>query len=169
MKRDHFTNYYKANRDQLLSYALALCGNRDDAEDIVQTIALRMWIILDGIQPYDVDSYTRTAIKNHCTNLSKSFHRKKFVHDETAVLLHGGNRYPTVWAKIELSETLPRVGNELLSVAMGYNVREIAETQERAPSTIIYRIQKQMKRLTGRAWPLEYQKNKWRGVTISQP
>ena len=169
MERDQFTNYYKANRCQLCGYAFTLCRNRDDAEDIVQTIALRMWQILDSIRPYDVDSYTRTAIKNLCLTRLKSFHCKSFVHDEKAVLLHGGSGYPTVWAKIELSETLPRVGNELLRVAMGYNVREIAETQKRAPSTIIVRIQKQMKQLTGRVWPLEYQKNKWREATISQP
>jgi len=168
MEQGYFTNYYKANRCKLCAYAFGLCGSRDDAEDIVQTIALRMWLRLDCIQPYDVDAYTKAAIKNLCATRSKGFHRKRLVRDERAVLLHGGGVPPTVFAKIELSETLPRVGSELLKTAMGYNVREIAETIGRTPSTTIVRIQKQMKRLTGRVWTLEYQKNKWRTVSVPQ-
>jgi DNA-directed RNA polymerase specialized sigma24 family protein len=164
MEQGYFTDYYKANRRKLCAYALTLCQNRDDAEDIVQTVVLRMLRRLDSIQPYDVNSYTLVAIKNLCLTRSKSFHRKKFVYDDMAVLCHGGSIPPTVFTKIELSETMPRVGEELMKTAMGYNVREIAEIQRRAPSTIVFRIQKQMIRLTGKVWPLEYQKNKWRLV-----
>ena len=168
MTREFFAAYYKAKRGEMIAYAFTLCKSRADADDIVQTVSLCILRALDGIEPYDMDAYTRTAIKNNCITRAQSFHRRAFLRSEAAVLRHGGSTTPAVWGKLELLETIQRTGKELLLSAMGYNVEEIAQSISRTKSTTLARIQKQQKQLTGKTWALPMQKRAGRWHAVEQ-
>ena len=60
------------SRERLISYAERLLENKSDAEDIIQEVFLKLWLMRDELGNYDsVEALSVTMTKNLCLNRLK--------------------------------------------------------------------------------------------------
>lgn len=120
-------------REPLLRLAFLLCGDRDDAEDAVQTAftaAHPRWLAID-----DVGAYLRRTVVNQVKDRQRREFRRRFLHrpgpepvthvpelDETWALVRGLPRVQRAVVVLHYYEDLP--------------LTEIALVLERPPSTV---------------------------------
>jgi len=64
-----FTILYHRFKDKIYTYALKLCKNESDAEDIVHSVFLKMWLRSNENKIQYLDAYIETASINTCLKL----------------------------------------------------------------------------------------------------
>jgi RNA polymerase sigma-70 factor (sigma-E family) len=74
---DEFTAYVAARQRGLLGFATLLCGNRADAEDLLQGVLARVYLRWDRIGATDVDAYVRAALVNANASLWRRAFRRR--------------------------------------------------------------------------------------------
>jgi RNA polymerase sigma-70 factor (ECF subfamily) len=53
MEQEHFKKEILPLRDRLISYAQRLLGNKNDAEDVVQEVFLKLWFMRNNLDRYN--------------------------------------------------------------------------------------------------------------------
>lgn len=76
-----FTILYHRFKDKIYTYALKLCKNETDAEDIVHSVFLKMWLRKNESAIQHLDSYIQTATINTCISLIRKRKLITKVHD----------------------------------------------------------------------------------------
>jgi RNA polymerase sigma-70 factor (ECF subfamily) len=65
MEQEQFKKEILPLRNRLLSYAQRLLGNKNDAEDIVQEVFLKLWFMRNDLERYDNISALSLTITKH--------------------------------------------------------------------------------------------------------
>jgi RNA polymerase sigma-70 factor (family 1) len=82
-----FENLFKEHYDALANYALSILKNKEDAEDIVQDVFIKLWQNTPKvIETPQVKFYLLTAVKNNCISLLRKQAGKYFVDAQEADL-----------------------------------------------------------------------------------
>jgi RNA polymerase sigma-70 factor (ECF subfamily) len=82
-----FETLFKEHYDSLANYAFSILGTREDAEDAVQDVFIRMWQNTPQvINTPQVKFYLLTAVKNNSISYLRKQAGKKFVQPEDAQL-----------------------------------------------------------------------------------
>lgn len=90
-RRDaEFTEYLAARQAALLRTAYLVCGDRDQAEDVLQTALAKLYLSWDKVRDRGaIDAYVRRIVVNETTSAwRRSWHRRERATDrlpETAV------------------------------------------------------------------------------------
>ena len=83
----HFESLFREHYNALANYAFSILKNKENAEDIVQDIFVRLWQNTpDVISTPQVKFYLLTATKNNCISLLRKESGKVFVQPEDAHL-----------------------------------------------------------------------------------
>jgi RNA polymerase sigma-70 factor (ECF subfamily) len=82
-----FENLFKEHYDALANYAFSILKNKEDAEDIVQDVFIKLWQNTPQvIETAQVKFYLLTAVKNNCISLLRKQAGKYFVDAQEADL-----------------------------------------------------------------------------------
>jgi RNA polymerase sigma-70 factor (family 1) len=82
-----FENLFKVHYEALSNYAFSILRNKDDAEDIVQDVFIKLWKNSpDVIHTPQVKFYLLTAVKNGCISFLRKQAGKKFVQPDNLQL-----------------------------------------------------------------------------------
>ncbi len=111
---DAFAQLVDRYYDRCARFAVRMLGNRDDAEDALQTTFLRAYRALDRYQERDkFSAWLYRILVNQCRSLAarRSHREKLFVRDEDS-LLGATDEHRTVWTR-ESEEWVQRVLSEL--------------------------------------------------------
>ena len=65
-KQTHYTEYMKRYADRVFSQAVYMLKNRDDAEDAVQHVFIRLWRHMDAIDHEKVEVWLMRVTHNFC-------------------------------------------------------------------------------------------------------
>lgn len=137
MDREKFTEAVTTYQKQLLVIAFHYCGNRHDAEDIVQDVFLRLYTQL---RPPSGEHLRRWLIRvtiNRCKDHLGSARMQRQVPMEAAseVLTQ---RDPADWAVFDAVTGLPPCYREVvvLYYYAGFTTREIGQLLHRKPTTV---------------------------------
>jgi RNA polymerase sigma-70 factor (ECF subfamily) len=151
---------YKAHCEPLFRYALALTCSRDDAEDAVQTVFVRVFRQGHRLaRVKNVKAYLFSAVRNAAFNILRSKRRQEAVQASLCaafeVDLHAANEKDRFEARIlcEALDELPLDQREvlILKILDEMTLREIADTVGASINTVAsryrYGIQKLRKAL----------------------
>lgn len=111
---DAFAQLVDRYYDRCARFAVRMLGNRDDAEDALQTTFLRAYRALDRYQERDkFSAWLYRILVNQCRSLAaRRTHRERvFVRDEET-LLSATDEHRTAWTR-ESEEWVQRVLSEL--------------------------------------------------------
>ena len=141
MDREEFTGIVRQYQKQLLVIAFHYCGNRDDAEDIVQDVFLRLYAQLRPPKGEHLRSWLIRVTVNRCKDHLRS------AYGRTRVPLEAADRVLTAPDETDRSvfeavTALPLPYREvvLLHYYAGYTTREIGRLLHRKPSTVQTRL-----------------------------
>jgi RNA polymerase sigma-70 factor (family 1) len=82
-----FEKLFKEHYEALSNYAFSILRNKDDAEDIVQDVFIKLWQNSpDVIHTPQVKFYLLTAVKNGCISFLRKQAGKKFVQPDNLQL-----------------------------------------------------------------------------------
>ena len=82
-----FEKLFKDHYEALANYAFSILRNKDDAEDIVQDVFIKLWQNSpDVIHTPQVKFYLLTAVKNGCISFLRKQAGKKFVQPDNLQL-----------------------------------------------------------------------------------
>lgn len=77
MSQEIYRNIILPIRERLFFIAKNMLGNEQEAEDAVQELLLKLWLIADTLDKYDKPSeMAKTAMKNHCLDKLKNIKRE---------------------------------------------------------------------------------------------
>jgi RNA polymerase sigma-70 factor (ECF subfamily) len=83
MEQEQFKKEILPLRDRLLSYAQRLLGNKDDAEDVVQEVFFKLWLMRTDLDRYDhIPALSLTITKHLSLNQLKKNEREYDSPDE---------------------------------------------------------------------------------------
>ncbi|MDR2621290.1 MAG: RNA polymerase sigma factor [Dysgonamonadaceae bacterium] len=83
MEQEQFKKEILPLRDRLLSYAQRLLGNKDDAEDVVQEVFFKLWLMRADLDKYDyIPAFSLTITKHLSLNQLKKYEREYDSPDE---------------------------------------------------------------------------------------
>lgn len=78
MTKEEFKSLVLPSKDKLFRVALALLGNRQEAEDTLQDAYLKLWDMRDRLPEYDnVEALAVTMTKNLCLDKLRSYRHRK--------------------------------------------------------------------------------------------
>ena len=78
MEQAQFIKEIVPLRERLIVYAERLLENKSDAEDIIQEVFLKLWLMRDELKNYDsVDALLVTMTKRLCLNRLKVYQREQ--------------------------------------------------------------------------------------------
>ncbi|HEV3262235.1 MAG TPA: RNA polymerase sigma factor, partial [Gemmataceae bacterium] len=63
MTREEFSRYVTANYDKLYRFVKSRIGNAHDAEDVLQRVLLKLFLVCDGIDPRAPAGFFFTALR----------------------------------------------------------------------------------------------------------
>lgn len=87
MKADDFKRKFLPLHPKLYRVALALVGNKDDAEDILQETYGKMWLKRDELEQLEnPEAYCVTLIKNLCLDFLRRAHNKQTTDEDAEML-----------------------------------------------------------------------------------
>ena len=143
MDKAEFTEIVKAHQKQLLVIAFHYCGSRDDAEDLVQEVFLRLWA-----QPFPptgehLRSWLIRVTINRCRDHLRSAQLRRRAPMEAAdrVLIEPDDTARSVYEAVT-ALPLPYREVVLLHYYAGYTTREIGRLLRRKPSTVQTQLQR---------------------------
>lgn len=87
MTKEEFKSRVLPSKNKLFRVALALLGNRQEAEDTLQDAYLKLWNMRDRLPEYDsVEALGMTMTKNLCVDKLRSYRHRKQNEDEVEVM-----------------------------------------------------------------------------------
>jgi RNA polymerase sigma-70 factor (ECF subfamily) len=82
-----FEKIFREHYDSLSNYAFSILRNKDDAEDVVQDVFIKVWQNTPQvIETPQIKYYLLTAVKNSCISFLRKAGRRVFVQPEDAHL-----------------------------------------------------------------------------------
>lgn len=112
MTKTEFQNMVLPSGDKLYRVALSLLRDRQDAEDALQEVYLKLWRMKEKLRTYNsVEALAVTMIKNLCLDRLRSYrHRKQDGRELETMSLASATRSPERSAEIsESMETIHRL------------------------------------------------------------
>lgn len=89
MKKEKFISDILPLRPRLAGYARSIVKDRDEAEDIVQEVMLKLWTIRENLSGYDsIEALSITITRNLSINRVKKMERSGQLHDGITVESH---------------------------------------------------------------------------------
>ncbi len=143
MDKAEFTEIVRAYQKQLLVIAFHYCGNRDDAEDVVQEVFVRLWAQLRPPQGEHLRSWLIRVTVNRCRDHLRSAHLRRRAPIEAAdrVLTEPDETARSVYDAVT-ALPLPYREVVILHYYAGYTTREIGRLLRRKPSTVQTQLQR---------------------------
>lgn len=151
--RDEFESFVAGNGRSLLRYALSVCGNRADAEDLVQEALLRVglrWRQL--VTRGDPLSYARTiVVRLHISTWRRA--RRQITRPGGSVPpVHSDSSFERIEADRVLADPLATLGAKqraivVLSVGYGMSSAEVADLVGCRESTVRSQRSRALERL----------------------
>ena len=81
-------------RSRLLGIARGMLYEEQDAEDAVQEVLLRIWLVSDSLGKYDnPQAVAVTALKNHCLDRLKKVRHEQAMAEDTDIASDSDNPY----------------------------------------------------------------------------
>ena len=81
-------------RSRLLGIARGMLYEEQDAEDAVQEVLLRIWLVSDSLSKYDnPQAVAVTALKNHCLDRLKKVRHEQAMAEDTDIASDSDNPY----------------------------------------------------------------------------
>jgi RNA polymerase sigma-70 factor (ECF subfamily) len=143
-------------RDELLFYAQRMLGDRDESEDIIQEVLLKLWNMREELSHYsNVAALSMTITKHLCVNRLKALRRS----DEDAENVTLASEAPTPYCRLEQKDSLENVmkiigrlpGLQQAVLRMkhveGYEVEEIAELTGSTPDAVRMNLSRARRRV----------------------
>ncbi|MDR1780611.1 MAG: RNA polymerase sigma factor [Tannerella sp.] len=156
MGTEQFKEQVLPLRAQLLSYAGRLLDDGDEAEDIVQDVYMKLWLLRDELGSYNSITALATKItKNLCLNRLKEFQREH----ESLDVVDAASEAPTPAERLEQKDNLRHLMNALamlpdlqrnvlrLRHLEGMEIDKIAELTGSAPEAVRVNLSRARKRI----------------------
>jgi RNA polymerase sigma factor (sigma-70 family) len=104
MNKDEFTYKVLPARDKLFRLAKTMLQSKEEAEDTLQEVFLKLWTIRQGLHAYkSIEALAMKMTKNVCLNKLKSQKQKKMVD---VIHLDVDSGYETPYKKVELQDSV---------------------------------------------------------------
>jgi len=159
MEQTQFKKEILPSRERLVLYAERLLENKSDAEDIIQEVFLKLWLMRDELDGYDsVEALSVTMTKHLCLNRLKINQRER--EDVTGVVIIDENLSPdeqleqkdSVAHVMRIIDRLPGLQQAVLRMKHieGLEIDEIAALTGSAPEAVrmnLSRARKKVKEL----------------------
>jgi RNA polymerase sigma-70 factor, ECF subfamily len=115
MTRAEFNDLVMQMSRKLYGVAWRILNNREEAEDAVQEVFIRLWKMGDKADSYDsIEALVTTMLKNHCIDLLRSRKRRMTEESGKQVLSIPGDHSPfEILDKKESEEIIARLINRL--------------------------------------------------------
>jgi len=153
MTNDEFENLIIQQKDKLYRFAFSILRNREEAEDAVQEVVLKLWNKRLSLHiNNNIESFCMQSIKNHCLDVLRKQNQhlnyrnnSTFTHSEN---LNIDNIDLVEKIKIEVQNlsTQQRMAIELKDF-QGYDYAEISEILEQSVNAIRANVSRGRKRL----------------------
>ena len=106
MTTEEFKSEVLPIKNKLYRFALRILGDREEAQDIVQEIFVRLWSKRDKLREYrSLEAFAMTMTRNLCLDKIKSPSSRKETFDESTAMTDSRNPYTST----ELSDTMKMV------------------------------------------------------------
>lgn len=100
MDKSVFNQLMTSLRQKLYRFALAHTKRTDEADDVVQEVALKLWERRDELSAVrSVEAYAMTAVRNRCLDHDRSVHSKTDELIETLDVTHEQTPYKNLEQK----------------------------------------------------------------------
>src|ERR1044071_8889723 len=107
-----FESLFREHYNELANYAFSILRNKEDAEDVVQDVFIRVWQnnpqVIENTQ---AKFYLLTAVKNGCISFLRKQAGKRYVQPEDAQL-----QAVPVDAPVEKKDDIASLVNQALSL-----------------------------------------------------
>lgn len=155
MTREEFDKYVKQMSRMLYMYAYRFVKNREEAEDAVQEVFVKLWKMGDKLNKYDsIEALATTITKNYCIDLLR---KQKHLSEDEALSLSGNDTSPQdIIEKAESAIIIKKIIEEMpdlyrnvinlhdmegmsyeeISITTGQNINTLRVIISRARSTI---------------------------------
>lgn len=157
MSREIYRQYILPSRNILFGIAAKMLGNEQDAEDAVQEVLLKLWLISDSLGKYENPSAMAvTSIKNHCLDKLKTIKREETMPSDTELQTNTDNPYSMLERKnteeilMYIINKLPKLQQLIITMkdVKDYETEEIASimgTTEEAVRMNLSRARKKVR------------------------
>jgi len=155
MTNDEFENLIIQQKNKLYRFAFSILRNREEAEDAVQEVVLKLWNKRLSLHiNKNIESFCMQSIKNHCLDVIRKQNQhlnyrnnSTFTHSEN---LNIDNIDLVEKIKIEVQNlsTQQRMAIELKDF-QGYDYAEISEILEQSVNAVRANVSQGRKRLFG--------------------
>ena len=103
MTREEFTSEVLPIKNKLYRFALRMLGEREEAQDVVQEIFLRLWSKREKLNEYrSIEAFAMTMTRNLCLDKIKSPAARRETFDDTKEMPD----HSTPYKSTETSDTL---------------------------------------------------------------
>ncbi len=135
MSREIYRQYILPNRNILFGIAAKMLGNEQDAEDAVQEVLLKLWLVSGSLDKYENPSAMAvTSIKNHCLDKLKTIKREETIPTDTELQTNTDNPYSMLERKnteeilMHIINRLPKLQQLIITMkdVKDYETEEIA-------------------------------------------
>jgi len=152
MTEKEFRNIVSENKDRMYSLACSIVSNKEQAEDIINEVLLKLWNRLKIFPPpLKVRSYLFTSLRNACYDYLRSNSvRRKYENDEDVSVAAAHETFDeesidkkeTVKQVRQLIEQLNDKEKEVIKLKdiFGYETNEIAELLDISESNVRARL-----------------------------
>jgi RNA polymerase sigma-70 factor (ECF subfamily) len=111
MTRQEFDNFIKQQSRKLYGFAYGILRNREETEDVVQEIFIRLWKMGDKLDQYNsLEALATTMTRNYCIDLIRK--QKHLVSNESDMNNYQNQLSPSPQELLEKTES----GNLLRSI-----------------------------------------------------
>lgn len=141
MTRDAFNDIIHKHNRKFFAIAFRMLQNQQEAEDVVQEVFMKMWMMENSLDGYnDICALGVTITRNKCLDMLRK--RKKLISDSDEATASESDTSPSPFDKIVLAEDesiihriiedLPPLYREVIQLReiIGLSYKEIAEMND---------------------------------------
>ena len=156
MEQAQFKNEILPLRERLMQYAERLLNNKSDAEDVIQEVFLKLWLMRNELSNYNsIDALSLTMTKHLCLNRLKVNQREQeslnghvFI-DENLSPIEQLEQKDSVEYAMRIIDMLPDLQQSVLRMKHieGLEIDEIAALMGSAPEAIRMNLSRARKKV----------------------